>query len=81
MLSFFTEHRTAYIRAFNSKIIPVALTIISSIIGLVPFLFDGPSEVFWFDFAIGTIAGLVFSIIALLALLPLLAVKRAKQSQ
>lgn len=71
----------AYIRAFNSKIIPVALTIISSIIGLVPFLFDGPSEVFWFDFAIGTIAGLVFSIIALLALLPLLALKRAKQSQ
>ena len=65
----------AYIRAFNSKIIPVALTIISSIIGLVPFLFDGPSEVFWFDFAIGTIAGLVFSIIALLALLPLLALK------
>ena len=71
----------AYIRAFNSKIIPVAMTIISSIIGLVPFLFDGPSEVFWFDFAIGTIAGLVFSIIALLALLPLLALKRAKQSQ
>ena len=65
----------AYIRAFNNKIIPVALTIISSIAGLVPFLFDGPSEVFWFDFAIGTIAGLLFSVIALLALLPLLALK------
>lgn len=71
----------AYIRSFNRKIIPVALTIISSIIGLVPFLFDGPSEVFWFDFAIGTIAGLVFSVIALLALLPLLALKSAKKSQ
>ncbi|MGM9762295.1 MAG: hypothetical protein ACI3Y1_07360 [Candidatus Cryptobacteroides sp.] len=30
---------------------------------------------FWFDFAIGTIAGLLFSVIALLALLPLLALK------
>ena len=42
----------------------------SSIIGLVPFLFDGPSEVFWFDFAIGTILGLVFSVIALVLYLP-----------
>ena len=66
----------AYVRAFNDKIIPVALTVISSIIGLVPFLFDGPSEVFWFDFAIATIAGLLFSVIALLGLLPLLALKK-----
>ena len=35
-----------------------------------PFLFDGPSEVFWFDFAIGTILGLVFSVIALVLYLP-----------
>ena len=29
-------------------------------------LFDGPGEVFWFSFAIGTIAGLLFSVLALL---------------
>ena len=67
-----------YVRAFNSKIIPIFLTIVSSVIGLVPFLFDGPSEVFWFDFAIGTIAGLVMSVVALILLLPVFALKKQK---
>lgn len=66
----------AYIKAFNRKIIPISLTILSSIMGLVPFLFDGPSEVFWFDFAIGTITGLVFSVIALIFYLPAFALHR-----
>lgn len=74
LVSAFLKERTrtvrAYCKAFNKKIIPISLTIISSIIGLVPFLFDGPSEVFWFDFAIGTITGLVFSVIALVLYLP-----------
>lgn len=59
-----------YIKAFNRKIQPISLTIISTILGLIPFLFDGPSEVFWFSFAVGTIAGLVFSIIALIFVFP-----------
>lgn len=60
----------AYVRAFDRKIWPISLTIISTILGLVPFLFDGPSEVFWFAFAVGTISGLLFSVIALLLFLP-----------
>lgn len=60
----------AYVRTFDKKIRPVALTIISTVLGLVPFLFDGPSEVFWFAFAVGTISGLLFSVIALLFFLP-----------
>ena len=59
-----------YIKAFNRKILPISLTVISTILGLVPFLFDGPSEVFWFSFAIGTISGLVFSVIAFVLYLP-----------
>ncbi|MBQ9477419.1 MAG: efflux RND transporter permease subunit [Bacteroidales bacterium] len=59
-----------YVRAFNRKIWPISLTILSSILGLIPFLFDGPKEVFWFAFAIGTIAGLVFSVLALVFYLP-----------
>lgn len=59
-----------YVRAFNHKIIPISLTILSTMLGLVPFLFDGPREVFWFPFAIGTISGLCFSVIALLFFLP-----------
>lgn len=46
------------------------LTIISTVLGLVPFLFDGPKEVFWFPFAVGTIAGMVFSLVALLLYFP-----------
>ena len=59
-----------YVRAFNHKIIPISLTILSTMLGLVPFLFDGPKEVFWFPFAIGTISGLCFSVIALVFFLP-----------
>lgn len=66
----------AYIRAFNKKIVPISLTILSSILGLVPFLFDGPSEVFWFNFAVGTITGLAFSVIALVFYLPVYALRR-----
>lgn len=60
-----------YIKAFNHKIHPIMLTVISTVLGLIPFLFDGPKEVFWFAFAIGTIGGLLFSLIALFFYLPL----------
>lgn len=62
-----------YVKAFNRKIWPISLTILSTILGLVPFLFDGPGEVFWFCFAIATIGGLIFSVIALLLYLPVFA--------
>lgn len=59
-----------YLLAFREKLRPIALTVISTILGLLPFLSDGPTEVFWFDFAAGTIGGLLFSFIALIFLLP-----------
>ena len=65
-----------YIKAFTRKITPICLTILSTIIGLLPFLSDGPEEVFWFDFAIGTIAGLLFSIVAIVFILPVFCVRR-----
>lgn len=64
-----------YIKAFNRKIHPIMLTVISSVMGLVPFLFDGLQEVFWFPFAVGSIAGLLFSLAALVLYLPLFCVK------
>ena len=60
----------SYLHAFSRKIRPISLTILSTVLGLIPFLFDGPGEVFWFAFAVGTIAGLVFSVLALLFWLP-----------
>ena len=65
-----------YVNAFKRKIVPILITIISTILGLIPFLSDGPEEVFWFDFAVGTICGIVFSIIALLLFLPAFAIRR-----
>lgn len=65
-----------YIKAFNRKIQPISLTVVSTILGLVPFLFDGPMEVFWFSFAIGTISGLVFSVIAFVLYLPVFCCKK-----
>jgi multidrug efflux pump subunit AcrB len=60
----------AFIRAYNHKIIPILLTLVSTILGLVPFVLLGSSEPFWFAFAAGTIGGLVFSIPVLFFFLP-----------
>lgn len=60
-----------YLKAFNHKIIPIMLTVISTVLGLIPFIWHGQNEVFWFSFAIGAIGGLLFSTIALLVYLPL----------
>lgn len=68
-----TDPVRLYIKAYNHKIIAVLLTILSTVLGLVPFLIDGPkAEEFWFSFAIGTIGGLLFSIIALVFFMPIL---------
>ena len=60
-----------YVRAYNHKIIPVFLTVVSTVLGLVPFLMDGKEEAFWFSFAIGTSGGLLFSLIALVFIMPI----------
>lgn len=60
-----------YLKAFNQKIIPIFLTILSSIFGLLPFMIGGQKEVFWFAFAAGVIGGLVFSMLAIFIYFPL----------
>lgn len=60
-----------YMKAFNHKIIPIFLTIISTVLSLVPFVWSGQKEVFWFAFAAGSIGGIMFSVIAILVYLPL----------
>lgn len=72
-----SENRISlYVKAYSRKINPITLTIVSTILGLLPFLTDGPEEVFWFDFAVGTISGMLFSIIAVIFILPVFCVKR-----
>lgn len=60
-----------YMKAFNHKIIPILLTIFSTILGLLPFLLGGKNEGFWFSLAAGASGGLLFSLIALIAWLPM----------
>ena len=68
-----------YVKALGRKINPIMLTVISTVLGLTPFLTDGPQEVFWFDFAIGTIGGMVFSIIAVIMVLPVFVLRSKKR--
>jgi multidrug efflux pump subunit AcrB len=73
--------RVAYVKAFNSKIIPIFLTKLSTIIGLVPFLLTGKDERFWFALAAGTIGGLVFSFIGLFVYQPIMLKRTGHRAQ
>lgn len=70
-----------WVKAYSRKINPITLTIVSTILGLLPFLSDGPEEVFWFDFAVGTIAGMAFSVIAVIFILPVFAVSKRQTAR
>ena len=59
-----------YIKAYHRKIIPTLLTILSTVLGLLPFLFDGKAEEFWYSFAVGVMGSMLFSIIGLVFILP-----------
>ncbi|WP_147678912.1 efflux RND transporter permease subunit [Algibacter pacificus] len=65
------NNSSLYFKAFNYKIIPVVLTIVSTIVGLIPFVWHGQNEAFWFSFAVGSIGGLIFSLIGIFFYLPL----------
>ena len=66
----------AYLKAWNSKIIPIFLTVVSTVLGFIPFMVGIQKEGFWFPLAAGTIGGLLMSIIGIFIFLPLLMVKR-----
>ncbi|WP_434035528.1 efflux RND transporter permease subunit [Formosa sp. 4Alg 33] len=68
--------KSLYFKAFNYKIIPVLLTIVSTIVGFIPFVWNGQREAFWFSFAVGSMGGLLFSLIGILIYLPLFVIKK-----
>jgi len=65
-----------YLQAFQQKIFPILLTVISTILGFIPFVKDGQGEVFWFALGVGTIGGLIFSMIGILFYLPIFTLKK-----
>lgn len=65
-----------YFKAYRAKIVPITLTLLSTLVGMVPFLAAGQAESFWFPLAAATCGGLMFSIIGVLYVLPMFFVKQ-----
>ena len=66
----------AYVKAWNTKVIPIFLTVASTILGFIPFMVGAEKEGFWFPLAAGTIGGLIMSIIGVFVFLPVLTLKK-----
>lgn len=60
----------AYVKAWNTKIIPIFLTVVSTILGFIPFMVGTEKEAFWFPLAAGTIGGLLMSLVGVFIFLP-----------
>ena len=67
-----TKEIGMYVKAYNHKITAVFLTILSTVLGLIPFFIDGKEEVFWFSFAAGSAGGLLFSVFAIVFVMPIM---------
>ena len=65
----------AYTKAWNVKIIPIFLTVVSTILGFVPFLI-GEETPFWFPLAAGTIGGLMMSVVGIFFYLPVFSMSK-----
>ena len=61
----------AYLKAWDAKIKPIFLTVISTSLGFLPFLIGVYKEAFWFPLAAGTIGGLVVSLFGTFCFLPM----------
>lgn len=66
----------AYIKAWNAKVVPIFLTVVSTILGFIPFMVGTDKEAFWFPLAAGTIGGLVMSVIGIFFFLPVFVLRR-----
>jgi len=75
------HHNRSVIKAVLGKAQPIMLTILSTCFGLIPFLVEGQSEVFWFALAIGTIGGLVFSVVGVFLCLPVFLSRKGRKTK
>ena len=77
-----TDKVNAYLEAFRLKAVPVFLTVLSTILGLLPFLFEAKGEYdFWHSLAVGSMGGLFFSILAYVFVLPIFINLRPRKHQ
>jgi multidrug efflux pump subunit AcrB len=71
----FIQRKDAWIKALTVKFWPVTLTVLSTVVGFIPFLMFGEGEVFWYSLAVGTIGGLLISYLITFLLLPAFFIK------
>ena len=80
---FKSRHKTNQVRnvtrAAFKKAVPILLTVLSTCVGLSPFLIGGQNEVFWFALAAGTVGGLLFSLVGVFFIGPVLMVTVKKK--
>ena len=69
----------AYVKAWNAKIIPIFLTVVSTILGFIAFMLGENKEAFWFPMGAGIIGGLVMSIVGIFIYLPIFTLKKEKE--
>jgi multidrug efflux pump subunit AcrB len=72
------QYNRNVLKSVAGKAIPILLTIMSTCFGLIPFLIEGQNEIFWFSLAIGTIGGLIFSMVGVFWVLPMLLWKKSE---
>ena len=70
--------RRLYLRAFRAKITAVMLTVLSTVLGFIPFLIGDVREGFWFPLAAGTMGGLIMSMLAIFVLMPVMIIRKNK---
>lgn len=70
-----------YLKAWNAKITPIFLTVVSTVLGFIPFMVGTTKEAFWFPMAAGTIGGLIMSVIAIFFYLPIFALPKKTASK
>lgn len=68
----------AYLKAWNAKITPIFLTVISTILGFIPFMLGIDKEAFWFPLAAGTIGGLIMSVLGIFIYLPVFTLSKTQ---
>ncbi|QZT38182.1 efflux RND transporter permease subunit [Halosquirtibacter xylanolyticus] len=65
--------KSVWIKSFT-----IFVTLISTIIGLLPFVLGSRKIPFWYSFSIGTIGGLLFSMVVIFFLLPIIICPKTK---
>lgn len=60
----------AYLKAFGGKIVPIVLSVVSTAASFLPFMIESPAGSFWLSVSVGTVAGLVASIVGTVVFMP-----------